>query len=108
MFSALQGANLSNTLCSTALHVGSPDHPIMMVVLVMTLSTMYDRKHSTVQSTSTQHLLPWVAWYNTWLIIELTSKGAVFSSLFSFSQHLLAPAPATTSPQNHNCHVSPR
>ena len=49
MFSALQGANLSNTLCSTALHVGSPDHPIMMVVLVMTLSTMYDRKHSTVQ-----------------------------------------------------------
>ena len=26
----------------------------------------------------------WAAWYNTWLLVELTSKGVVFHFIFSF------------------------
>jgi len=31
-------------------------------------------------------LCTWAAWYNSWLLIELMQKGAVFSRLF-FSRH---------------------
>ncbi len=30
---------------------------------------------------------PWAAWYNTWLLIKLTPKGAVFSFLFLLAYH---------------------
>ena len=33
----------------------------------------------------------WAAWYNTWLLIELTPKGVVFSFLFFTVWYVLAP-----------------
>jgi len=46
---------------------------------------LFKSEHVMLRQSATVLGWSWVAWYDTWLHIELTLKGAVFLSFFPFS-----------------------